>query len=33
MIDLVSMNGITMKAVQAVNKKVDKLAAAMGVPA
>ncbi|HYE70816.1 MAG TPA: tail fiber domain-containing protein [Aquabacterium sp.] len=32
-IDLVSANGITMKAVQAVNKKVDRLAAALGVPA
>jgi hypothetical protein len=33
MIDLISMNGITMKAVQAVNKKVDRMAAALGVPA
>jgi hypothetical protein len=32
-IDLITMNGITMKAVQAVNSKVDKLVAALGVPA
>lgn len=32
MIDLISMNGITMKAVQALNKKIDNMAAQMGVP-
>ena len=31
-IDLVSMNGIAMSAIQAVNKKVDKLMAMQGIP-